>query len=150
MKTKIFLGAILFCILSVTSLCQPLVPATLPDKPLLFSKLPEQFSISTIAIQKIFAGSANGFIKIPAEEHGYLEGYITEKVWKSSSVTTINIRLTNYDQALFTISRISGKDEKESFTGRIVHRNYGDVLLLVQENEKFYLRKEKQSLFLVE
>ena len=65
-------------------------------------------------------------------------------------MTTINIRLTNYDQALFTISRISGKDEKESFTGRIVHRNYGDVLLLVQENEKFYLRKEKQSLFLVE
>jgi hypothetical protein len=150
MKTKIFLGAIVFCILSVTSLCQPPVPARLPDKPILFGNLPEQLSIPAITIQKIFAGSSTGFIRIPAEEYGYLEGYIIEKVSKSSSVITINIRLTNYDQALFTISRIIGKDQKENFIGRIVHRNYSDVLLLIQENEKIYLRKEKQSLFLVE
>jgi len=150
MKTKIFLGASLFCVLSVTGFSQPRVPATLPNKPLLFARLPEQCSISTVAIQKIFGGTSGGFIKIPAEGYGYFEGYIIEKVWKSSAVININIKLTNYDGALFTISRIKGKDEKESFTGRIVHRNYDDVLLLVQDNEKLYLKKEKQSFILTE
>jgi hypothetical protein len=150
MKTIIRLGGIFFCMLSYYGNAQPPVPAILPEKPALFSDFPETFSISTLAIQKIFTGESTGFIKIPANEYGYLEGYVLEKVRRSSNLISINIRVTNYDGALFTVSKISSQDGKVTYTGRIVHRNYNDVLTLIQTDEKIMMRKEKQSLFLVE
>ena len=150
MKTIILLGGIFFCMLSFPGNAQPPVPALLSQKPALFSRFPETFSISTLAIQKIFTGESTGFIKIPAEEYGYLEGYMLEKVRKSSALISINIRLTNFDGALFTISKITNPEGAVTYTGRIVHRSYDDALTMVHTDDKIMMRKEKQSLFLVE
>ena len=150
MKTIILLGGIFFCMLSFPGNTQPPVPAILPEKPALFSGFPETFSISTLAIQKIFTGESTGFIKIPANDYGYLEGYVLEKVRRSSNLMSINIRLTNFDGALFTISKITDPEGKATYTGRIVHRSYSDVLTMIQTDDKIMMRKDKQSLFLVE
>ena len=150
MRTIFLLGGILLFFIPCTVNAQPPVPALLPEKPSLFSGLPEEFQISSQAIEKIFTGTSTGYIKISLENHGYFEGYVMEKVKRSTTVTTVNIRLTNYDGALFTLSKITSPGEKESYVGRIIHPHYGDALLAVNIHEKIMMKKEKQSLLLVE
>jgi hypothetical protein len=152
MKNLKILGGIVLCILSLHAGAQLRPPLNeLPAmKPLLFTDLPSTFNISQLTIEKIFAGPATGNIKLAIDNGRTIEGVIVEKLQRSAAVTTVNIKLPQYQQALLTISRITGTDKRLAYTGRVVHINYGDVLILKQEAEKLYFKKEKQSLFLVE
>jgi len=152
MKNLVILGGIVLCLNSLQLTAQVKAPlnSIQAEKPLLFTDLPQKFSVSILAIEKIFAGSSSGNVKIPIDNNRIIQGVISEKLQRSKQLTTINIRLPQYQQALFTISKITGENQKVNYTGRIIHIDYGDVLLLKQENQQLFMLKEKQSLLLVE
>jgi hypothetical protein len=151
MKNLYLLGGMLFCLLHQEVNAQPRFPIqqTLPSRPSLFTGIPDKCAFSNPAIQKIFSSSTGVNVRIPLENNSFLEGYILEKVKRADNIITLNIRITNYDNALFTITQVTDKEQKE-YTGRIVHPAYGDVLLVVQDKEQLYFTKEKRSAFMVE
>ena len=150
MKNLKILGGIVLCVISLqlTAQVHPPLNQQLAEKPFLFSALPEKSIISTVAIEKIFAASGAGNVRIPINDDQVLEGSILEKK-QTGKVSTINIRLPYYDQALFTISRIT-ENNTVTYVGRIINIRYADALILKTEEQHLYLVKEKQSLFLVE
>lgn len=121
----------------------------LTEKPRVFSRLPEKFTVGRPGLDKIFTATSKRLSSASNPEFPF-EGEIVERVQKNPNVVSINIRLTNYDGALLNISRIINSDLSVSYVGRAVNRNSGDVLLLKHENGNFYFTKEKQSLSMVE
>lgn len=155
-----FLGVSCLCINTITaqtvspdknvSLDKIVAPKQLLlEKPKLFNNLPEKFTVGKLFLQQLFAGEINS-ISIPVSNGALLQGEVVERVQKNPNVMSINIKLTNYDNALFNVSRIILSDLSVSYTGRVINIKNGDVLLLNRENEQFYLTKEKQSLVTVE
>ena len=152
MKNLKILGGIVICMLSLKAAAQLKAPLNeFPaEKPLLFADLPSSFTISQPTLEKIFAGSASGNIKLNIDNSRTIEGVIVERFQRSAAVTTVNIKLPQYQQALFTISRIISAGNPAVYAGRVIHISYGDVLLLRQEPDRLYFIKEKQSQLLVE
>jgi hypothetical protein len=152
MKNLKILGGIVICMLSLKTAAQPKAPLNeFPaEKPLLFADLPSTFNVSQPTIEKIFAGSASGNIKLNIDNSKTIEGVIVERLQRSPAVTTVNIKFPQYQQALFTLSRITSAGNPAVYTGRVVHISYGDALILKQEPDRIYFVKEKQSLLMVE
>jgi|GEM_PF-3540247 len=121
----------------------------LPEKALLFAKLPEQFIVSNLWIEKLFAGPDSGAVKILLAANNYFEGVVTAKVQVNANVTNINIKSTNYDGAMLSLSKIT-RELTTKYIGRIISIHYGDVFLLTQEDNTLYFRKKKQSVVITE
>lgn len=79
-----------------------------------------------------------------------VEGLVLAKVAITPQQLSINIRCTNYQDALLNISRITETDGSFTYIGRIVSPRHGDVLLLWQENGQYAFIKKKQLLTMVE
>ena len=143
--------AYLLCFFSFNLTAQVTAPLNqqVERKPFLFAALPDTITVNRNSIEKLFSSTASGDVKIAVESNKSFEGKILERVWRSESVTTLNITLTNYQEALFTISRINDQ-QGEKYIGRIVNKRFDDVLILVNEGELLFLVKQKQSLFLTE
>jgi hypothetical protein len=152
MKNRYLAGLFSLFIVSFNSLiAQETVPVrqTIPDKPLIFSQLPDRIDFSFADIEKIFRAEKASAITLHLSA-ATLSGVITEKVQRSPGSTSYNIKLSNYPGALLTISLINEQGQKQKVRGRIVHPQSGDVLLLVQENEHFYFEKKQQKYFMTE
>ena len=119
------------------------------DKPLLFSSLPEKLDCNLEEVDKLFMSSPSQKLQIRLNNQLHLEGTVTEKIYKSQEVLTINFRVSNYNDALFTISRII-QNGTIRYSGRITSRDNGDVLMLVKEHEKYYFNKLSQRFVMVE
>ena len=122
----------------------------LPNKSPLFNLLPTKFTVKNLLLEDLFNRPASGTIKLSLATDYFFEGVITERVQKNANVISINVKSSNYDGALLTISKISYKDKEDVYIGRIVSMQYGDVLILRKENDQFFFTKEKQSLVIVE
>lgn len=128
----------------------PPINQVLPNKSSLFSQLPNRFIVKNSLIENLFSTPASTRVKILLSAGNYFEGIITERVQKNENVLNVNIKSSNYDGALLTLSKISYNDKPDVFIGRIVSLPYGDVLMLSKEKDQFFFTREKQSLVIVE
>jgi hypothetical protein len=119
------------------------------DKPLLFSSLPEKLECNLEEIDRLFMSAPSQKLQIRLNNQLQLDGTITEKVYKSQEVLTINFKVSNYSDALFTISRII-QNGTIRYSGRITSRDNGDMLMLVKEHEKYYFNRLSQRFVMVE
>lgn len=151
MKNRIRPGMAALCsLLSLLSFGQQPVRQVLPFKPMLFSRLPEKSIITASQLGRLFTAGSMQTVNIPLGAGNFLEGIVRDKTAKNKNVTSVTIQCTNYDGALLTISRITGNNSSCTYIGRVVNIQYGDVLLLTQKNNQYFLMKEKQSLVIVE
>ena len=152
MKYLSLLGMAMCCLLYNVSMAQSKLPIrqVLPNKATLFKRLPEKFTTSKLYVDKLFSGANTGAIKMPLTNNNYFEGVILEKVMKNPHVESMNIKSSNYDGAMLTISKITHDDKSVSYVGRIISIKYGDAYLLTFENDTFHFTKDIQSQLLVE
>ena len=151
MKNRIRTVAVLACsIFNLSLAAQPPLHQVLPVRPLLFNHLPQKTILAPSLFEQLFSADAGQNIHIPLGEGKFLDGIVKEKTLRNKYVTSLTIECTNYDGALLTFSRISAGNAPVTYSGRVVNIRYGDVLLLTQENNRYYLTKQKQSLVLVE
>ena len=101
-------------------------------------------------IEDLFSGPDSGSVKILLSVNNFFEGTITERIQRNENVVTLNIKSSNYDGALLTISKVLNSNKELTYTGRIVSMQYGDVLILKKESDRFFFTKAKQSLVIVE
>jgi len=145
-----FLGLYLVC--SIVTKAQEPIPVKqhIADKPFLFSQLPERSDCITKELIQLFRAELFSGIVIHLPGNHELRGVITEKVQRSSGITSINIKLSNYPGALFNISLNTGSGLTSKINGRIIHPQSGDVLILTEENSTYYLKKKLQKFFMTE
>ncbi|MEP7279486.1 MAG: hypothetical protein ABI813_12630 [Bacteroidota bacterium] len=147
------LWATLACIcLAMHANCQIAPPLNQrpAEKAVLFSQLPEKISCSPSSFQNIFSAAVNGNISVWVAPSMKIEGLVLAKVAVTPEQLSINIRCTNYQDALLNISRITEADGSYSYIGRMVSPHHGDVLLLWQENGQYAFIRQKQLLTMVE
>ena len=77
-------------------------------------------------------------------------GEVIARVQRTENLQSINIRSTNYPGALFNISIITQADNSKKISGRIIHPQSGDVLILTEENNRYFLRKQSVKFFMTE
>ncbi len=120
------------------------------EKPMLFSQLPEKITCTSASLQNIFAAALNNPLSVSLGNQLKIEGVVIAKTAVTSGQLSINIRCTNFQNALLNISRITQSDGSYSYTGRIVSLQHGDVLLLREENGQYSFVQQKQLLAMVE
>ena len=151
MKFLYLWGSIACMLLAAAAHCQQAPLNQHPvEKPLLFNNLPEKISCTASALQNIFAAASNSSISISLGGQLKIEGTVIAKVAVTKEQLSINVRCSNYQDALLNISRITETDGSFSYIGRIVSLRHGDVLLLWQENGQYSFIRQKQLLSMVE
>ena len=143
------LGVLLFTAFASQSQVEPRVNQQIPDKASLFASLPDSFECNTNQLEKIFAGTPPQKISVRLNAIFEIDGVVAEKFERSNHLTTINIKLNNYADALFNVSRIEDKDGI-SYIGRIVSIKHSDLLVLKKENRRYFFVRQKQEFFMVE
>jgi hypothetical protein len=152
MKNLYATGLLVVCLyLSTNAKAQnaTLVKQQIPDKPLLFAALPEKFECTLPELEKASASRTTDKITLQFGKFVFA-GEVTARVQRSENVQSINIRSTNYPGALFNISITTGADNSRHISGRIIHPQSGDVLVLTEENNRYFLRKQPQKFFMTE
>lgn len=119
------------------------------DKPLLFTSLPAKLECNLEEIDRLFMADPSDQLSVQLNDHLQLSGTVMEKVRKSPEVLTVNFKTVNYGGALFTISRII-QNGVIRYSGRIISKDNGDVLMMVKENDKYFFAKMSQKYVMVE
>jgi hypothetical protein len=119
------------------------------DKPALFASLPDKLECNLEEVDRLFTSQPLQKLVLRLSTQLQLDGTVAEKVQKTQEILTINFKSGNYNGALFTISRII-QDGSIRYTGRIVSKDHGDVLILVKENEKYYFTRMAQKYVMTE
>jgi hypothetical protein len=120
------------------------------EKASLFSQLPAKISCSASSLQNMFKVAVNSPVSIAVNPDMKVEGLVIAKATISPEQLSINIRCSNFQDALLNISRIKENDGSFSFIGRMVSPRHGDVLLLWQEKGQYAFIRQKQLLSMVE
>jgi hypothetical protein len=120
------------------------------NKPLLFASLPSTFEVSATELQKIFSAGLNDDLLLNLSDHLLIQGKIVDKYQHNPGSVSINIRVSNYANALFNITLKLQADNSAAMQGRILHPKYGDVLQLYKRGESYFIKKTSQALFMPE
>lgn len=148
-RLSIAVSAVLL-LLSFACTAQVAVKQHPVEKPALFAALPEKFSCSAIVLQNLFTSTVNGRVNASLNNQLQLSGTVLEKVAVSAQQVSINIRCSNFNDALLNISRITLDNGNYKYVGRLVNPGYGDVLLLWEEKGQYYFVRQKRLLSMVE
>lgn len=119
------------------------------SKPLLFASLPQRLECNLEEIDKLFMSEPDQKLQLQLNNHLQLDGVVAEKVHRSPEVISINFKSINYGGALFNISRII-QNGTIRYTGRIINKDNGDVLMMIKDKEKYYFTKSPQQFTMVE
>jgi hypothetical protein len=141
--------ALLVIVAHATQAQTPAVNQAVAEKPLLFTSLPDRSECNLEEVDKLFMAEIDQKLVIRLNDRMQLDGIVAEKVRRSPEVLTINFKISNYPNALFTISRII-QDGTIRYTGRIISKDNGDVMVVVKENGKYYFTKSPQRLVMTE
>lgn len=152
MKRLPLQGTLLLILLGFTATCQVNIPLNQHpvEKAALFNQLPEKLICPATILENIFLQKPNSRLNAKLSNQFSIEGIVLEKTFVTAQQLSINIRCTNFQNALFNISRITQQDGSSRFTGRIISPDHGDLLLLREEKGEYSFIKQKQLLSMVE
>ena len=141
--------AVLLCANKAISQVTPPLNQHVSDKPMLFASLPQKLECNLEEIDRLFMSEPSQKLQLQLNNQLQLEGIVAEKVQKSPEILSINFKSINYGGALFNITRVI-QNGTIRYTGRIVNKENGDVLMMVKDNEKYYFTKSLQRFTMVE
>ena len=147
--TLVCMATVLLCSSLARSQNTPPINQQVADKPLLFSSLPQKLECNLEEIDRLFMSEPSQKLQLNLSSHLRLDGVVAEKIQSTPEVLSVNFRVTNYGGSLFNISRII-QNGTIRYSGRIVNKENGDVLMMVKDNEKYYFTKMSQKFTMVE
>jgi hypothetical protein len=118
------------------------------SKPSLFTSLPNSLEVATPELHQILSGEINEKINAQLSSQFLIRGIVVDKNQHTPGSLSMNIRLYNYDNALFNLTIRFLADNSTSIQGRIIHPRYGDVFELYKENERYYFKKISERLYM--
>ena len=76
-------------------------------------------------------------------------GELIESIRPSAGVQSMNIRSTSIPGAMCTVSVITQDDNTQKLVGRIINPQSDEVMVLTEENNRYYWVKKPKAHFLV-
>jgi hypothetical protein len=153
MKNLYLLGFLgLFIISSKTVSAQEPIPVkqVILDKPLLFTQFSDKTACNKLELEQLLLTAISENINLTVGNDIVLKGVLVEKIRRANHVYSINIKLNAYPGALLNLSFVMKELEITAIKGRIIHPHYGDVLVLIEENQQYYFIKQNQKYFMTE
>lgn len=152
MKHQFFMGFLLaFMSCGFITLAQdPFSKNIRAEKSTLFASLPQKSSCNRPELEKVLQHTKSEKISIKLSDNLILSGEVIEKVESSPGIQNINVRLSNYGNALLSLSIFSQPDNTNKIVGRIIHPKHADALVIAEENGRYYITKHKMEFFMVE
>lgn len=148
MKNLCPLGLLVACFLAAQSLsAQPVTKPGLDGAA--FTKLPGRIEFAQHALRKIPTAKLQEKISLQFGDVTFA-GQVVEKIQRSPEVLNMNIRLTNYPGALLTLSVVTDEDKTQRLVGRIVNPQADEVLVLTEENNRYFFVKQPKQFFMTE
>jgi hypothetical protein len=150
---KLTLLSVVLCMYGLTMYAQEPLTALREkklSKPSLFTSVPEQLEVASSELHRILSSDVNERISAQLSSQLQLVGVVVDKNQHTAGSLTVNIRLKNYDNALFNLTIRFLADNSTSMQGRIIHPKYGDVLQLYKQGDRYYLRKISQRLYMTD
>ena len=118
-------------------------------KPLLFQHVPNKTGINPSEFLKTLHLKKSDDVTISISPEITFTGKVIERV-EQKDLISVNILLTNYDNALLNLSITTQPDHSKKIAGRIIHPQRGDALIISEEDGKYYLTKQPAQYFMVE
>jgi len=112
---------------------------------LLFAQAPDRVNCNPAILDQVFRVKNSSRVTLNISEQLSLTGEVTEQIAVSNDTQIINIRCSNYNNALFTLTRIREANQPERFIGRIIHPKSNDAYVLVNENGGYQFKKQTLS-----
>ena len=120
------------------------------SKPSLFTSVPEQLEVASSELHRILSSVVNEKISAQLSSQFQLTGVVVDKNQHTPGSLSVNMRLENYNNALFNLTMRFLADNSTTIQGRIIHPKYGDVLELYKEKDRYYLKKVSQRLYMTD
>ncbi|RYY68974.1 MAG: hypothetical protein EOO13_10835 [Chitinophagaceae bacterium] len=95
-------------------------------KPKLFASYPSSFTISETCLQNVFTMAIGQVATIDFGNNLLFPCQVLRNDVKYSSMQTVIIRSTAFDNALFQITKITNRDQSFSYSGRIINERASD------------------------
>ena len=149
MKHLLLIIILLFKLSNFTVSAQLPVKQHRDEKPLLFSSFSDRFEIPEALLQRFFSLNAGDTFNVSLPGNFPLRGHVLEKQ-NTEGGASINLRLQNFKDALFNLSKSTNADNTQVIRARVFHRQFADVLVLRLENGRYYLEKQEQRLVIAE
>jgi hypothetical protein len=111
--------------------------------------LPDRSPVSTSELQAIFHSKQGETISIRFNEDLVVTGTVQEKVQHNSGTTSINLKSADYPGVLFNFSS-QKKGGEEIIQARILSRQSPDALVLIKENNRYFLKHTPQDKLIAE
>jgi len=118
------------------------------SKSFLFKQVPQKSRCNITALDKLF--SVSGTVNSALSQGFFVRGELIENVQRNPSIQSLNIRLSDFPGAIFTLSRTRLEDGSIRYSGHIISSDYKDALILSFENGKYYFIKTEQRLLITD
>lgn len=95
-------------------------------KPAVFSSFSTIINCSKAELNNTFTATANKNIRLSFSDNFLFSGTVISNTVKYTNLQTVLIKLPAYGDAIFSLSKITKKDNSVSYTGRIISPKYAD------------------------
>jgi hypothetical protein len=120
------------------------------DKPFAFQQIPERVPCNKKDLDNLLKAEPASRVSFSLDNQTTLQGVVTEKVVRSKQSYSLNIKLENFPGALFNLLVVIEEGNIPRFSGRIINPQSGDVLILQQDKQQYYFKKQLQRYFMTE
>ena len=154
MKNLNAVGLLVACIFAFQSITAQQQPVTLNQKPVLskattLSQLPPKLECNFSAMKGLSAHRISDKINMTLGDFEF-SGELVEKIQSAAGVVNMNIRSISMPGALCTVSVITQNDNTQKLVGRIINPKSDEVLVLTEENNRYFWIKKPKQYFMVE
>jgi hypothetical protein len=95
-------------------------------KPALFSKFINTINCPLPQLSKAFTATVSQNINFSFSDNFLFSGIVVSNIIKYTNLQTVLIKLPAYGDAIFSLSKITKKDNSVSYVGRIINTKYAD------------------------
>jgi hypothetical protein len=152
MKNLNALGLLVVCICAFQSISaqqQPINQKPVLNKALTLAQLPQKLECNLPALKKLSSTRLSDNVALTLGNYEFA-GEVIDKVQHTTGVVSMNIRSTNMPGAFCTVSLITQADNSQKLIGRIINPKSDEVLILTEENNRYFWVKKPKAHFMVE
>ncbi len=125
---------VLFCFIPVASIAQN----TPVPRISLFDSLPNTINCTTADLNQFFISAKGQSVKASFSNRLNISGSVISNSHKFSNLHSVIIRLPDFKDAVFSISKRTGENNKTFYTGHIIQPNASEVYELKKNGEDTY------------
>ncbi len=128
----------------------PYQPLQAPQeaKPNLFDHLPQKMHCNEAAFNDFFSKKINEKINTQLSAELHINGEVISTRQPVPGTFLVNVRMFNYHNAIITVTAKLQANNSFYFHARALHPNFGDVLILTREKDKYFFIKSPQTMLM--